>query len=181
MAELGLDLREAQEMRERYWRRYGTTLAGLMRHHRTDPVRFLEAIHPPGLADSVPPDPGLQEWLPRLPGPAYVFTNSLASHAARVLERLGVAGEIAGIFDMVHAGYGGKPDPQAYRRLLRQLRVPAWRCIFFDDSRANLRTARWLGMQTVWVHPRRRRRGQVGSPGEWRYRSGEGLNCSLET
>ena len=162
MAELDLDLREAEELRERYWRRYGTTLAGLMRHHQVDPLRFLEAIHPPGLADAVPPDPGLEDWLSHLPGPAFVFTNSLASHAARVLERLGVGKHVAGIFDMVHSGYGGKPAPLAYRRLLRQLRVPAWRCVFFDDSRINLRPARWMGMQTVWVHPRRGWPGQGG-------------------
>ncbi len=170
MRRLGLDETGASALRQHYWRRYGTTLAGLMRHHAVDPVEFLEAIHPPALAATVPPDRSLRQWLRHLPGPAFVFTNSVASHARRVLARLGVEDQFAGIFDMHFADYRGKPDAQVYRRILRSLRVPSWRCIFFDDSRANLRTARWLGMQTVHIsHRRHPVKGalQLASPAQW--------------
>jgi len=170
MRRLELDETAASALRQHYWRRYGTTLAGLMRHHAVDPMEFLEAIHPPALAATVPQDRELARWLRSLPGPAFVFTNSVASHARRVLARLGVEEQFLGIFDMHFAGYRGKPDPQVYRRILRQLRVPSWRCIFFDDSRANLRTARWLGMGTVHLG-RRRHPGRVARvihPAQWR-------------
>ncbi|MGC9238063.1 MAG: pyrimidine 5'-nucleotidase [Acidithiobacillus sp.] len=171
MRRLGLDETGASALRQHYWRRYGTTLAGLMRHHAVDPVEFLESIHPPALAATVPPDRSLRQWLRHLPGPAFVFTNSVASHARRVLARLGVEDQFAGIFDMHFADYRGKPDAQVYRRILRALRVPSWRCIFFDDSRANLRTARWLGMHTVHIsHRRHPVKGalQLASPAQWR-------------
>ncbi|MEY2341874.1 pyrimidine 5'-nucleotidase [Acidithiobacillus sp. IBUN Pt1247-S3] len=157
---LGLDRAAAELVRQRYWRRYGTTLAGLMRHHDTDPQEFLRAIHPPALAASVPANPRLDRWLASLDGPAYIFTNSVAAHAERVLERLQVRQHFLGIFDLPAADLRGKPDAQAYRRLLRLYGVPACHCHFFDDSRANLHTARLLGMRTTWVHPRQRRREQ---------------------
>ena len=158
---LGLNAAEAAALRQRYWRRYGTTLAGLMRHHDIDPHEFLRAIHPPALAETVPQNSRLARWLASLDGPCYVFTNSISAHAERVLARLGVDGQFLGIFDLAAAQLCGKPAPAAYRRLLRQYRVAARHCHFFDDSRANLRSARLLGMRTTWVHPqRRRKRGQ---------------------
>jgi len=158
---LGLDPAAAVALRQRYWRRYGTTLAGLIRHHDTNPYEFLEAIHPPALAATVPRNRQLQRWLEGLDGPAYIFTNSIRAHAERVVQRLGVAHVFVEIFDLVAAGLRGKPDPQAYRHLLRRYRVAARRCHFYDDSRANLRSARRLGMATTWVHPVRRRRDQL--------------------
>lgn len=166
MRELDLEAGAADALRRHYWRAYGTTLAGLMRHHRVDPQFFLEAIHPSALSERVPAAPDLRRWLAALPGPAYVFTNSVASHAWRVLERLGVADRFQGIFDMETAAYQGKPHGIAYRRVLRALRVPAWRCIFFDDTLANLRAARWLGMQTVHISGPRRGTRSV----HWRVR-----------
>jgi putative hydrolase of the HAD superfamily len=40
-----LDEQAAGELRQRYWRLYGATLLGLMRHHGTDPVHFLRETH----------------------------------------------------------------------------------------------------------------------------------------
>ncbi|MFA7495203.1 MAG: pyrimidine 5'-nucleotidase [Acidithiobacillus sp.] len=152
MRELDLDLAAADLLRRHYWRRYGTTLAGLMRHHRVNPSIFLEEIHPPILSADVPENPELRRWLANLPGPVFVFTNSVASHAWRVLDKLGVSALVQDVFDMETAGYQGKPHVHAYRQVLRLLKVPAWRCVFFDDTLVNLRPARWMGMHTVHIH-----------------------------
>ena len=42
---LSLDEAEATALRQRYWRRYGATLLGLMRHHDVDPRHFLHHSH----------------------------------------------------------------------------------------------------------------------------------------
>ena len=42
---LELDEQEANRLRLHYWRRYGATLLGLMRHHGTDPGHFLHHTH----------------------------------------------------------------------------------------------------------------------------------------
>ncbi len=179
MRELGLDLEASDQLRRHYWRSYGTTLAGLMRHHTVDPHQFLDAIHPPALSADVPANPQLRRWLSQLPGPVFVFTNSVASHAWRVLERLGVADLVDDVFDMEVTDYQGKPHSHAYRQVLGLLRVPAWRCIFFDDMLANLRTARWLGMHTVHIQKGWRRshsaRSRVRLPILWQgFRTGHG-------
>ena len=44
-AHLGLDEAAAGELRRHYWKRYGATLLGLMRHHATDPRHFLWHTH----------------------------------------------------------------------------------------------------------------------------------------
>jgi putative hydrolase of the HAD superfamily len=173
MEELGLKMEAADQLRRHYWRTYGTTLAGLMRHHTVDPRVFLKAIHPPVLSAQVPENPELRRWLVQLPGPVFVFTNSVASHAWRVLERLGVADIVEEVFDMETAGFQGKPHHHAYHQVLKRLKVPAWRCVFFDDTLTNLRTARWMGMRTVHIEKSRRRsrsaHNRVSSLMRWRY------------
>ena len=42
MRALGVPAAEADALRDRYWRSYGTTLAGLMREHGLDPAPYLE-------------------------------------------------------------------------------------------------------------------------------------------
>ncbi len=42
---LGLDEHAANELRIHYWRYYGATLSGLIKHHNTDPVHFLWHTH----------------------------------------------------------------------------------------------------------------------------------------
>jgi len=53
---LGLNEEDATALRLHYWRRYGATLLGLVRHHGVKPSHFLEETHQlPGL-DHQPPD-----------------------------------------------------------------------------------------------------------------------------
>jgi putative hydrolase of the HAD superfamily len=42
---LVVDRAEANRLREFYWRRYGATLLGLVRHHAVDPHHFLRETH----------------------------------------------------------------------------------------------------------------------------------------
>ena len=42
---LGCDAVEAKIVQKRYFMEHGTTLSGLMRHHGTDPRRFLDYVH----------------------------------------------------------------------------------------------------------------------------------------
>ena len=45
MDNLALDEPDAYNLRQHYWRIYGATLKGLMRHHGTDPYHFLLETH----------------------------------------------------------------------------------------------------------------------------------------
>jgi putative hydrolase of the HAD superfamily len=149
---LGLPTEEANRLRMRYWRRYGATLLGLMRHHGVDPQHFLKETHAfPGLSRMVLRHPLLRPVLTRLPGRKLVFSNSPVHYSRAVLDLLRVADVFDGIFCIEQTGYQPKPDRRGFLRLLHRHRLVARRCIMVEDNLANLRTAKRLGMRTVWV------------------------------
>jgi putative hydrolase of the HAD superfamily len=149
---LGLTGEEASRLRMQYWRRYGATLLGLMRHHDVDPQHFLHETHAfPDLSRMVVRHPLLRPVLTRLPGRKLVFSNSPVHYSRAVLDLLRVADLFDGIFSIEQTRYRPKPDRRGFLRLLHQHRLVARRCIMVEDSLANLRTAKRLGMQTVWV------------------------------
>lgn len=151
-AHLGLDEGAAGELRQRYWRRYGATLLGLMRHHDTDPRHFLWHTHQlPDLERMLVRDPRLRPTLRRLPGRKIVFSNAPAHYARAVLDALGVADLFDDVFSIERTRFRPKPDSFGFLRLCRIHRVKPQRCIMVEDSLDNLRTAGKLGMKTVWV------------------------------
>jgi putative hydrolase of the HAD superfamily len=149
---LGLDQAAAGELRRHYWMRYGATLIGLMRHHATDPSHFLRATHDfPDLASKLVSEPGLRATLRRLPGRKLVFSNAPAHYSAAVLEALGIADLFDDVFTIEQTGYRPKPDSFGFLRLFRRNRIRADRCVMVEDTLVNLKTAKRLGMSTVWV------------------------------
>jgi putative hydrolase of the HAD superfamily len=149
---LGLDRDGANALRVQYWRRYGATLLGLMRHHGVDPSHFLWETHQfPELARMVLRHPLLRSVLTRLPGPKLVFSNSPVHYSRAVLEVLRVADLFDDVFSIEHTRYRPKPDPAGFQRLLRKHRLQARRCVMVEDNLDNLRAAKRLGMTTVWV------------------------------
>jgi len=159
---LGLDAQAAGELRRHYWQRYGATLLGLIRHHGTDPDHFLWHTHQfPDLARMVVAEPALKATLRRLRGPKFVFSNAPVRYADAVLGILGIAGLFDDVFSIEHTRFRPKPDSYGFLRLVARHRLRADRCIMVEDSLDNLRTAKRLGMTTVWVTRSARRPGYV--------------------
>lgn len=156
--ELGLEEALADRMRHDLWLRYGTTLNGLVRHHGTDPRRFLAETHVfPELADLVVRENALRHALARLGGTKLVFSNAPRRYVEGVLGAIGLARYFDGVYSIEDARYRGKPALQGFRMLLRKHDLDPHRCAFIDDILGNLRTAHRLGMSTVWVSRARRR------------------------
>ena len=151
-ASLGLDEAAAGDLRRRYWQRYGATLLGLMRHHGTDPHHVLRETHRvPALERLVMKEPGLRTTLKRLRGRRVVFSNAPVSYARTVLKALKIADLFEDVFSIEHTRFRPKPDAYGFLRLMRKNRLSPERCIMVEDTLANLRTAKKLGMRTVWV------------------------------
>lgn len=148
--EFDLAYDEARRMQKQYFYEDGTTLRGLMRHHGTDPTRFLDYVHEIDLT-GVPADPILDTALGRLPGRKLVFTNGSAAHADRVLGRLGIARHFEAVVDIVASEYVPKPEPAAYDRLVERFSIDPARAVMVEDIAANLEPAHKLGMTTVWL------------------------------
>lgn len=154
MVELGVDEAAANDVREHYWRRYGATLLGLMRHHGTDPKDFLQRTHDFGdLRPLVKFEGALAGVLRRLPGRKFVFSNGPSRYAEDVLAAMGLRRHFDGVFAIEHARFSPKPGMAAYQRLLQRYRLNPARCIMVEDTAENLRPARRLGMKTVLVGP----------------------------
>ncbi len=151
---LQLDEVAANELRIHYWQRYGATLSGMMRHHDTDPDHFLWHTHQfPELAKMVLREPRLRQVLQRLPGKKILYTNAPQHYAHEVLKLLRIADLFDEVMAVEHTGYRPKPHVFGFLRLLQKHRVKPAQCVMVEDSLENLRTAKKLGMRTVWVNP----------------------------
>jgi len=142
---------EVDGLRRRYWRDYGATLQGLIRHHAIDPEDYLHYVHDVDVSSRIGSDAGLRQSLAAIAAPCHVFTNGSRQHAERVLAALGVADLFASIFDIRIADYRPKPNPEPYFGVLHSLGLAATDCVMVEDSAENLRQAGNLGMRTVLV------------------------------
>lgn len=156
MRALALDETRADALRRDYWRRYGATLLGLVRHHGVDAREFLRDTHRfPDLHRLVRRDARLIHLLRALPGRKVVVTNAPGDYAGGVIDALGVAPLLDGLVAIEQMRAGGrlfpKPSRPMLRKLLARLRLPARRCVLVEDTVANLRAARHCGVRTVLV------------------------------
>lgn len=151
---LQLEEPAACSLRQHYWRVYGATLKGLMRHHGINPHHFLAETHAFLTDDMVQTTKQLRQLLKALPGRKCVFTNAPREYALRVLEVLGIADCFSLVFSVESSRFHAKPSVRGFQLLLRQLRCRAADCTLFEDSLPALMTAKRLGMRTVWISRR---------------------------
>ena len=149
--EVAIPGNEVDGLRRRYWRDYGATLQGLIRHHRVDPEAYLSYVHDVVVEERIAPDLHLQRQLAELPLACHVFTNGSREHAEKVLGTLGIREHFTQIFDIRIANYLPKPNPEPYLGVLQALKLHAERCVMVEDSVENLVRAREMGMKTILV------------------------------
>lgn len=147
---LGCDPIEARRVQKHYFEIHGTTLAGLMAENGVDPNDFLAFVHDIDLA-RISADPVVTDAIGRLPGRKFVFTNGDGAYAARVLDKLGLAGLFDGVHDIHAMDYVPKPDPRPYARMCERFDIDPRRALFAEDMARNLAPAKALGMTTVWI------------------------------
>lgn len=148
---LGLSPDEAAALRRRYVREYGTTLRGLRRHHTIDTDQYLSFVHDIPIEDLLSPDPRLDAALESIDAEKAIFTNATREHAERVLGALGIRRHFSHIIEVRDVGMEGKPDPQAYCRLVEILGTTPARILLVEDNVRNLLPAKAMGMTTVLV------------------------------
>ena len=147
----GCDPVEARRLQKAYFREYGTTLAGLIADHGTDPHEFLHYVHDIEL-DRIDHDARLVASISRLPGRKLVFTNGDAPYAQRVLDRLGLGESFEAIHDIHAMDYVPKPAPASYDAMCKRWAINPGSALFVEDMARNLAPAKALGMTTVWIN-----------------------------
>jgi putative hydrolase of the HAD superfamily len=147
---------EAFRLQKDYYKRYGTSMRGLMTEHGMAPDDFLDFVHQ---IDHSPlePNAALGAAIENLPGRKLILTNGTRRHADAVLARLKLDRHFEDVFDIVAAELEPKPSPQTYDRFLSTLKVDARRTAMFEDLARNLAIPHALGMTTVLVVPQHTR------------------------
>ena len=143
---------EAFRLQKDYYKRYGTSMRGLMTEHGMEPDDFLDFVHQ---IDHSPltPNAALGAAIEVLPGRKLILTNGTRRHADAVLARLELARHFEDVFDIVAAELEPKPSPQTYDRFLKAHNIDAARSAMFEDLARNLVVPYALGMTTVLVVP----------------------------
>lgn len=149
---LDLGPEEAQRLQKDYYRRYGTTLRGLMEEHGISPDEFLEFVHDIDHS-AVEPHPRLAAAIGALPGRKFILTNGSLGHAEKVANRLGFTDQFEDIFDIVRSELLPKPNRETYDRFIAATGVVPAEAAMFEDLARNLVVPHALGMRTVLVVP----------------------------
>ncbi len=168
----GVDHAEAHRVQKSYFRDYGTTLAGLIADHDTDPHEFLDYVHDIEL-DRVDADARLVANIARLPGRKLVFTNGDAPYAQRVLDRLGLGTSFEAIHDIHAMDYVPKPAPASYAAMCARWAIDPASALFVEDMVRNLAPAKALGMTTVWINNGSEQAGGAACPSYVDYEIGD--------
>jgi putative hydrolase of the HAD superfamily len=143
---------EAFRLQKDYYRRYGTTMRGLMTEHGLKPDDYLEFVHQIDHSPLVP-NPVLGAAIEKLPGRKLIMTNGTRKHAEAVMARLEIRHHFDDVFDIAAADLDPKPMPQVYDRFLARHGVDPKRSAMFEDLARNLEVPHALGMTTVLVVP----------------------------
>lgn len=150
--ELGVDEAEAHRLRRAYWHDHGTTLAGLMIHHKVDPEPFLHEVHDIDFS-ALDPDPRLGAALAALPGRRIIYTNGARDYALGVLKALGIEDAFETVWGIEDAFYTPKPREAAFRRIFGKDGLNPRRAAFFEDDHRNLEAPHGMGVITALVRP----------------------------
>lgn len=150
-AQVGIDQQEVDILRRQYWKDYGTTLQGLIRHHEVDPEDYLDYVHAVDVGSRLSVDEELRQSIEKLQVPSYVFTNGSRCHVDRVVTALGLDGLFVDVFDIRIANYQPKPNPDPYQQVLANLALTGEQCVMVEDQLQNLKTAKDFGMKTILI------------------------------
>jgi putative hydrolase of the HAD superfamily len=102
---------QAFRVQKDYYKRYGTSMRGLMTEHGMQPDDFLDFVHQ---IDHSPlqANPALGRAIEKLRGRKLILTNGTRRHADAVLARLELAHHFDGVFDIVAAELEPKTSPK---------------------------------------------------------------------
>ena len=149
-SKLDIDSEEAYAIQKKYYFKYGTTLAGLMKNHNIDPEEFLDYVHKIDVS-SLEKNVKMQKILKSLPGHKYIYTNGSQNHAIKVMKRIGINNYITNIFDIKNANYIPKPSIISLKSFMKKFNIKGEEAVFFEDIPKNLINPKITGFQTVLI------------------------------
>ena len=147
---VNVDQETAEKMRAEYWKKYGTSLAGLMQNYEIDPKDFLKVVHDIDFS-VLSKDLDLLDALNNLPGRKLVYTNGTVPYAREVLKYRGLLSVFNEIYGIEDATYIPKPFPEAFEIIFSKAKIVPNRSAMFEDEERNLEVPFKLGLKTILV------------------------------
>ena len=145
-----LDRKQAEELKNRLFMEYGTTMNGLSSEYSVDPQDFLSYVHDIDLSD-LSYDEELDTGIRALPGKKYIYTNGTVLHAKRILQAFGIEHHFEFIFDIFASNHLPKPAMKPYEDFLARSKINPKQAVMIEDMACNLEPAAKLGMRTIWL------------------------------
>ncbi len=150
--ELNVGREEANTLRIKYWKQYGSTLKGLMAHHGHEAEPFLFEAHDVNAHELLTPHLKLRDVLQAMPMRKVIHTNGTREHAETILGALGIRNCFDAIYDIRFNQYTPKPCVDTLQQLFAEEGVQPEQVIVIDDMQDNLAVAKQAGAKTAWVH-----------------------------
>lgn len=136
-------------LRHDYWKRYGTTLGGMIARHQTDPDEYIDYTYNVKITDFIKPDLRLGRILTELDCRKVVFSNSPLKYVEEVLEVLQVRDLFEKVFDIRFCEYLGKPNLSSYYKVMMNLGIEGKDCLLIDDTPINVLGGEKAGITSV--------------------------------
>lgn len=154
---LELPYEDAVTLHKKYYTEYGLAIAGLVKHHKIDPMAYNREVDDAlPLDDVLEKDEGLRRLLQDIDKTKvklWLFTNAHITHAKRVARLLGVEDLFEGITycDYRQQPLIAKPHAEMFDKAEREAGVEGRLrdCYFVDDSGLNCRHAQERGWTVV--------------------------------
>jgi putative hydrolase of the HAD superfamily len=147
---MGIPEAHVPQLREQYFKMYGTTLRGLQQRHKLDVEDFLAFVHDLPLKDYITPNPRQREIIASLPSRKLIFTNADVHHARRVLTALQLDDLFDNIVDVNAVAPYCKPMPESFAIAQELANEPDPRkCVMIDDLSRTTRAALEVGMASI--------------------------------
>jgi putative hydrolase of the HAD superfamily len=147
---LNISFEKAFTLQKKFYKEYGTTLYGLMKHYNFQPKEFLNFVHDVNL-DKITKNKNLFENIKNLPGEKIIYTNGDENYARRVLKKLGIHKLFSYILDIERSNYIPKPIIDPLISFLEEKRINLNNCVYFEDLQKNLENAHKYGITTIHI------------------------------
>ena len=147
---LNISQEKAFKIQKKFYKEYGTTLSGLMKHYQIQPDEFLKFVHDVDLS-KLKKCSSLFNEIKQLPGRKMIYTNGDQDYAKKVLNSLGVESLFEYILDITKSKYIPKPSVEPLITYLKKNKIKTQTCVYFEDLEKNLENAHKYGITTVHI------------------------------
>ena len=139
---LNISQQKAYLIQKKFYKKYGTTLSGLMINYNVKPKEFLDYVHDVDLT-KLKKCNKLFLKIKNLPGKKIIYTNGDSN--------LGINSLIHYIHDIKNSNYVPKPSIEPLIKYLKKKKIEAKSCVYFEDLEKNLERAHKYGITTVHI------------------------------